>query len=162
MKYGKKEYERSFMVDGEMLKQSATEIKSISDSYLIGTTLRLRKVETKNNVQFKLTQKKEAEPIRKGVKKINTIYLSSFEYEKLNELPAYNIEKKRYIIEINEQRIGLDLIQLGGEQIGIAELEFETELEMNAYKVPFNYIKEVTGDAGYSGFEIAKRYSGNI
>lgn len=89
MKYGKYEYERSFIVSSDLLRQEAKEVKSIVDTYLIGIGLRLRKVQTKIGTQYKLTQKKEAVPSRKGVKMINTIYLSEEGYEELNKLPGY-------------------------------------------------------------------------
>ena len=159
MKYGKQEYERTFIVNKELLNQNIKEVKYLTDTYLIGTSLRLRKVIRKTETQYKLTQKKEEIPARQGVKKITTMYLSSIEYEMLRQLSAYKIEKTRHILVVNQQRIGIDVIQLGKESLYLAEVEFETEEEMIAYVLPIDYEKEVTNDLAYSGFEIARVYS---
>jgi CYTH domain-containing protein len=159
MKYGKYEYERSFLVKSNEPKQHAKEIKHITDTYLIDTNLRLRKVEKGLETQYKLTQKNHEIPARSGVKKINTLYLSSTAYEKLCELPGFKIKKTRYILEIDKKRIGIDLIQMGKEQIYIAEVEFEIESEMKDYSIPFTYIREITNDPEYNGFEIARKYA---
>jgi CYTH domain-containing protein len=159
MKYGKYEYERSFIVNSDVLNLEVKEVKQIADTYLTGIGLRLRKVERKNVTQYKLTQKKEAKPVRTGVKRINTIYLSADEYEELNKLAGYRIEKARHILEVDQRRIGVDLIKLNEEALYLAEVEFETEAKMNAYILPFSYVREVTTDPECSGFEIARRYS---
>ena len=158
MKYGKYEYERTFIVNKELLNQNIEEVKYLTDTYLIGTSLRLRKVVRKTETQYKLTQKKEDVPKRQGVKKITTIYLSNATYEMLRQLAGYEIEKTRHILVINQQRIGIDVVQVGTEQLYLAEVEFETEEEMMAYVLPIHYEKEVTNDPAYSGFEIASVY----
>jgi len=110
MKYGKYEYERSFIVSKDLALRKVSEVKSITDTYLHGIGLRLRKVVV------------------------------------------------NHILNVNKQRIGVDVVRFGAEEICIAEVEFETEAKMNAYILPFNFVKEVTGDTFYSGFSIAKRF----
>ncbi len=158
MKYGKYEYERSFIVSKDLALRKVSEVKSITDTYLHGIGLRLRKVVVNGEPRYKLTQKKEIDPPRVGVKTITTIYLSGGEYEELLCLPGYRVEKVRHILNVNKQRIGVDVVRFGAEEICIAEVEFETEAKMNAYILPFNFVKEVTGDTFYSGFSIAKRF----
>lgn len=140
---------------------SIKEVKYLTDKYLAGTSLRLRKVVKKAEIQYKLTQKKAEIPLRKGVKKITTIYLANTEYEKFLELAGHTIEKTRKVIEVNSIRIAIDEMLYKKEKIYIAEVEFETEIEMNAYLLPINYLKEVTNDPEYSGFELAMKYSKN-
>ncbi len=159
MKYGRYEYERTFIVSGEILKENVKEVKNLTDIYFIDTKLRLRKMEKKGVVKYKLTQKTEVNPAKEGIKSINTLYLTKPEYEKLMNLAGYKIEKKRYIIIRQEKRIGVDEIELEGRKLYLAEIEYETEEEMKESLIPINYEMEVTSDRNYSGIALAKLFS---
>lgn len=98
-------------------------------------------------------------PAKKGTLKINTFYLTKAEFDKINILEGFQIEKERYILIIDQIRIGVDSILLNKKSLFIAEVEFDTELEMNAFLMPISYIQEVTGEQKYSGYEIAKEFS---
>jgi len=159
MKYGKYEYERTYLLDNNCLKDKKIEgIKKIKDKYIKGTKLRLRKVIEKKKTSYKLTQKENLIPTKQGVLKINTLYLSKAEFDKLNILDGFEIEKERHIIAIDKIRIGIDKIRLNTKNIFIGEVEFDTELEMTTFIMPLSIIKEVTGEQKYSGYEIAKAY----
>jgi CYTH domain-containing protein len=108
---------------------------------------------------YKLTQKEKLNPSKHGVLKINTLYLSKIEFDKLNVLTGVEIEKERFIIERNQSVIGIDKVILADGVLIIAEVEFDSEAEMNRFSMPLDTIREVTGEIGYSGFELAKEYS---
>ena len=55
--------------------------------------------------------------------------------------------------------IGIDRIILNKESLLIAEVEFDSALEMNRFSMPLFNIREITGEKKYCGFEIAKENS---
>lgn len=160
MKYGKHEYERNYLLDKHCLNgKIIKEAKEIKDKYISNTRLRLREVISNQKTQCKLTQKEKLTPNRQGVSKINTLYLSKLEFDKLYMLEGIEISKKRHIIEVDDVRIGIDLIKLTDKNLYIAEVEFESELKMNSFTMPLSHIREITGELNYNGYEIAKEYS---
>lgn len=160
MKYGKYEYERTYLLESNFLRDKKIKgIKKIRDKYIKGTRLRLREVIENKETKYKLTQKERLRPAKQGVLKINTLYLTKAEFDKINILEGFEIEKERFMIQIDQIRIGIDRIKLNKKSLFIAEVEFDTELEMNAFSMPLNNIVEITGEQKYSGYEIAKEYS---
>lgn len=160
MKYGKYEYERTYLLESDVLKdKKITNAKKIKDKYINDTRLRLRKVEDNNETKYKLTKKEKLDPPKRGILKINTIYLTKAEFDKLNMFEGREIEKERQILQIAGIRIGVDRIAMNEKTLFIAEIEFETETEMNNFSMPLKYKQEVTGIQKYSGYELAKEYS---
>lgn len=160
MKYGKYEYERTYLLESNyLLNKKIERIKIIRDKYIEGTKLRLREIRENNETKFKLTQKEELKPVKQGVLKINTLYLTKSEFDKMNTLEGVEIEKERHIVQIDRTRIGIDKITFNDKTILIAEIEFDTEFEMNTFSMPLDCIMEITGNHKYNGFEIAKQYS---
>ena len=160
MKYGKYEYERIYLLENNcLIGKNIRVIKKIKDKYIEGTNLRLREVVESNDIKYKLTQKEKLSPTKQGILKINTLYLSKTEFDKLNILEGVEIKKERHIIQIDQLKIGVDKIILDKECLFIAEVEFETELEMNDFSMPISNIMEITGELKYSGYELAKEYS---
>lgn len=160
MKYGKYEYERTFLLDSRFLEEQKIESKKrLTDKYIKDTTLRLRVVKEANKTTYKLTQKRKLSPHKNGVRAINTLYLSKAEFDKMNLLQGYVLEKERHLLLVDNLRIGIDQVTLKEKLICIAEVEFETEEEMNSFSFPFDYLSETTEDESYSGFEMAKVYS---
>lgn len=160
MKYGKYEYERIFLLDNDCLRNKRIEsTKKIKDKYLKDTNLRLREVKENNSIKFKLTKKEKLNPDKKGILKLNTLYLTKSEFDKFYIFDGFEIKKERHMIQVDQIRIGIDNIILSNMSLFIAEVEFETEDKMNTFSMPLSYIKEITGEKQYSGFELAKVYS---
>ena len=160
MKYGKYEYERIYLLQSNCLRGKRVKgIKKIRDKYIKGTKLRLREVVENNETKYKFTRKERLNPSKVGVLKINTLYLTKSEYDRINVLEGFEVEKERQMLQIDQIRIGVDRIMLNNKNLFIAEVEFDTELEMNSFTMPLQIIKEITGDQKYSGYEIAKEYS---
>lgn len=157
MKYGKYEYERSYLVDGAIFENMEVEcVKKINDKYIRDTTLRLRRVEIDGNFTYKLTQKEKLNPSKHGILKINTFYLSETEYDTINQLDGVEINKVRSIYTESQVRMGVDEIELDGQSIHIAEVEFSSELEMQSFELPAPFIREITGENQFNGYELAK------
>ena len=160
MKYGKCEYERTFLLDSRFLEEQKIESKkSLTDKYIGGTSLRLRVVKEANKITYKLTQKSKLAPHKIGVRAINTLYLSKEGFQKMNLLQGYVLKKERNLLLVDDLRIGIDTITLNEKLICIAEVEFESEEKMHKFSFSFDYIKETTEDESYTGLEMAKAYS---
>lgn len=158
MKYGKFEFERSFLLANSCLDDlEVVRSKVILDKYITGTRLRLRKVMEGGVQKFKLTKKEELEPKKVGVLKINTLYLTREEFELQAALAGVEIEKCRHIVRANNYDIGIDEISVGGNIIYLAEVEFATEEEMRGFVFPLSYQMEVTGMLEYNGNELAEK-----
>lgn len=162
LKYRKYEFERIFLMKRNcLLDLDSIDTKEIRDKYIKGTSLRLREVKTNTKTTYKLTQKHKLNPQKIGVLKTNTIYLSKSEFDIMNVLMGFIILKKRYIVLNDQIRFGIDMIKLNNSYLYIAEVEFDSEMEMNSFSMPLEYITEITGKLEYSGYELARKYSDN-
>ncbi|MEL7532569.1 MAG: hypothetical protein AAFN10_14725 [Bacteroidota bacterium] len=157
-KYAQKEWERRFLLRTQAINLAELSFQTITDKYLDGTRLRLRKTQKEEKVQFKLTKKLELSAELEDW--VSTIYLSESEYALFYSLAGKSYEKRRYYREQEaEARIGIDAIRLGAEMIYLAEVEFDSPESMMQYQFPLPFAKEVTNDPFYSGFAIAQRSS---
>lgn len=142
----------------KIIKYTPAWKQAYGDKYLDDTSLRLRHVEGEHGGKYKLTKKENLVPEKKGVCKITTIYLSIVEFELLGELKGVVIEKTRHVFVIGNNNVGVDVIEGGEGALYLAEVEFEAESEMNAFEIPVGYVKEVTGEQRYNGYELAEKY----
>lgn len=127
----------------------------ILDNYILDTNLRLREVDSEDKKVYKLTKKTFLSP---GKERITTIYLSQEEYQLLNKLRAMIVSKIRFITTYNEIIIGIDCYGNEEDELWVAEVEFETEEQMDAFVMPIPYQTEVTGKDEFSGFALATRF----
>ena len=156
-KYARIENERRFLLpplDEELLKMNLPK-RVILDNYILDTSLRLREVDSEGQKVYKLTKKTSLSP---GREQITTIYLSQEEYQLLNKLRAIIVSKIRLIATYNEIMIGIDCYGNEEDELLVAEIEFETEEQMNVFVMPIPYQMEVTGKDEFSGFALANRF----
>lgn len=156
-KYARIENERRFLLppmDGELMDMNLPR-RFILDNYITGTNLRLREVDDEGKKLYKLTKKTSLSP---GREVITTIYLSQDEYQLLGKLPAVLVSKVRFLMAYNELTIGIDSYANEDDELLLAEVEFETEEQMNAFEMPIPYQTEVTGKDEFSGFALANRF----
>jgi CYTH domain-containing protein len=151
MKYARYEYERRFLLSAVPPGQPARTVR-IHDRYISSTRVRLRRmdqVEPFDQPVFKLTQKVPADDGGPGA--ITTIYLSEAEYEVFAAIPATPLTKIRQSLP----PYGIDVFE--GELAGLilAEIEFETEADYEAFKVPDFAVAEVTADRRFTGGQLA-------
>jgi CYTH domain-containing protein len=52
----------------------------------------------------------------------------------------------------------LDRYTNSSEELWIAEIEFITQEEMDNFQMPLIYLREVTTNPEFNGFELAKRF----
>lgn len=155
-KYALIERERKFVISPDHVNISGLPYKHITDHYILNTAIRFRLVKDDNGTTYKLTKKVSLNTI--GEQQITTIYLSREEYLLLNNFECVAVEKTRYLIAAGHLIIGLDKYTNLSEELWIAEIEFNTQEEMNNFQMPLTYLREVTASAEFNGFELAKRF----
>jgi CYTH domain-containing protein len=154
-KYARYELERRFLVR-ELLDELG-EGQRTTDRYVLGTRLRLRLQETVTGERFyKLSKKEIVEPPDCARMTITTIYLSEAEYEALAGLPALELAKTRYRLELDGRTWAIDVFNDG---LVLAEVPFETLEELRApLELPDWIEREVSDDERFSGGALAARY----
>lgn len=155
IKYAHIERERRYLLPVNSILPNPVKQLKILDNYLVGSTLRVRRVdEDGKSVVFKLGQK-----IRIGREipvKIahTTMYLTEGEYEILSALPAKSLSKRRLIYSLGTSQFALD--EFDGELLGLALAEIDLgEGGFSHNALPFENFQEVTGDDRFSGGGLA-------
>ena len=153
-KYARVERERRFLLAEPPPASAVTASRRITDRYLPGTRLRLRRVEDTGSgaSEFKLTQKVPAS--RPGYVQglITNTYLSAAEYDLLAGLPAQVLSKTRLSIP----PAGIDIFDPPLHGLVLAEAEFTTDEEALAFVPPEATIAEVTDDARFTGGNLVR------
>lgn len=153
-KYARVERERRFLLAGPPAPSSVTVTRVITDRYLTGTRLRLRRAELSDGgCELKLTQKVPV-PRSSGVEGsqglqglITNTYLSPTEYDLLASLPAVVLSKTRSSVP----PLGIDVFDGTLRGLVLAEAEFATDDEARAFVPPPECVAEVTDDARFTG-----------
>lgn len=153
-KYARVERERRYLLRDlpEGLTRADPHVQ-ITDNYLTGTRLRLRKVREPqtNKWTVKLTQKFAPDPRDFSRTIITNIYLSALEVEALAISDANEIRKNRYPFEFAGRRFAVDMFL--GELFGLvmAEVSFETATELDNFVPPPFAIADVTNVELFTG-----------
>jgi CYTH domain-containing protein len=158
-KYARTERERKFLLRElpEPLTRASKHVQ-IWDNYITHTRLRLRKIrvpETKERI-WKLTQKfaPDREDFSRTV--ITNIYLSPAEYEVLSVFEGNEIRKNRYPFEHEGRAYGIDVFLGGLWGLILAETQFETDEEMDAFTPPPFVVADVTNDEAFTGAKLVE------
>ena len=153
-KYARLERERRYLLQDlpEGLTRASPHVQ-ITDNYLTGTRLRLRKVRDPqtNKWTVKLTQKfaPDAGDFSRTI--ITNIYLNALEAETLAVFAANEIRKNRYPFEFAGRKFSVDMFL--GDLFGLvlAEVSFETDEELDTFSRPSFAIADVTGNELFTG-----------
>ena len=153
-KYARVERERRYLLQDlpERMSRASPHVQ-ITDNYLTGTRLRLRKVRDPqtNKWTVKLTQKfaYDAGDFSRTI--ITNIYLNALEAETLAVFAANEIRKNRYPFEFEGRRFAVDMFL--GDLFGLvlAEVSFETDEELDNFPRPPFAIADVTGMELFTG-----------
>lgn len=152
MKYARIERERRFLL-ATLPTGISGEFKLITDLYIDGTRLRLRRVETHAGcvVSLKFTQKYIPAKSVEGHTITTNFYINEREFACLQELGGHTIRKQRFkhVLGIFDGAIDVFLDELHG--LVLAEMEFDDDKSMSAMPVPEFAIAEVTNDPFYTG-----------
>jgi len=158
-KYARVERERRYLLQD--LPEGLTRADhhfQITDNYLTGTRLRLRKVRDPktNKWVVKFTQKFAANPEDLSRTIITNTYLNATEAETLSIFEANEIRKNRYPFEFEGRKFSVDMFL--GDLFGLvlAEVSFETDEEMEGFAKPPFAIAEVTNNELFSGGKLSE------
>ena len=157
-KYTRIERERRFLLRAlppELKLQD--EHAQITDNYITGTRLRLRKsrwVKT-NEWTLKLTQKHAPAPPDFTHTLITSIFLNEYEYEVLSIFEGNELRKNRYPYEHAGRRYSVDVFLGALYGLILAETDFEDDAEMATFPLPSFAARDVSEDELFTGGRLA-------
>lgn len=158
-KYARVERERRYLLQDlpEGLTRADPHLQ-ITDNYISGTRLRIRKVRDprSNKWTVKFTQKFVPNPADFSRTIITNIYLNALEAETLAMFDANEIRKNRYPFEFEGRRFSVDMFL--GDLFGLvlAEVSFETDVELDSFAKPAFAMAEVTSSKLFTGGELCQ------
>src|SRR5713101_7970982 len=158
-KYARVERERRYLLQDlpEGLNRAADHLQ-ITDNYITGTRLRIRKVRDprSNKWTVKFTQKFAPNPGDFSRTIITNIYLNATEAETLAIFEANEIRKNRYRFEFEGRQFSIDMFL--GDVFGLvlAEVGFETDDELDSFPKPPFALAEVTNNEIFTGGKLSE------
>src|SRR5205807_10248863 len=130
----------------------------ITDNYITGTRLRIRKVRDPqtNKWVVKFTQKFAPNPADFSRTIITNTYLNAIEAETLSVFEANEIRKNRYKFEFEGRTFSIDMFI--GDLFGLvlAETGFESDEEIDNVPVPSFALADVTNNALFTGGRLSE------
>src|SRR5207237_5180151 len=130
----------------------------ITDNYITGTRLRIRKVRDPgtNKWVVKFTQKFAPNPTDLSRTIITNIYLNAIEAETLVIFEANEIRKNRYHFEFEGRQFSVDMFL--GDLFGLvlAEVGFESDAELEEFSQPPFAIADVTNNEIFTGGRLSE------
>jgi len=153
-KYARIERERRYLLRDlpEGMSRSDPHVQ-ITDNYITGSRLRLRKVRDPrtNKWTVKFTQKYAPDPNDLSRTIITNTYLNATEAEILSVFNANEIRKNRYLFEFAGRKFSVDMFL--GDLFGLvlAEVSFETDEELDNFPTPPFALADVTNEPLFSG-----------
>ena len=153
-KYARTERERKFLLKElpEPLTRASEHVQ-IWDNYITNTRLRLRRIRVPKTKEYvwKLTQKFAPRAGDFSRTTITNLYLSAAEYEVLSVFEGNEIRKNRYPFEHDGRRYSIDVFLGALWGLILAETDFETDEEMDAFQPPAFAHTDVTRDELFTG-----------
>jgi len=155
--YARIERERKFLLNRlpEELTPASPHVQ-ITDNYITGTRLRLRKVREPrtNKWTLKFTQKFAPNPRDLSRTVITNVYLNAAEYNTLAVFEANEIRKNRYPFDHEGRRYSIDVFI--GDLLGliVAEISFDSDQEMDNFAAPPFALAEVTNNEMFIGAKL--------
>lgn len=163
--YARVERERRFLLERLPDHVDADEFERLVDGFVEGAYLRLRRVERPDGTEVvtKLGQKivdPEA-PDDPRRRQMTTIYLAPGQAEPLWSVVGLRATKRRYTVVESGRTFAIDVWEEPAAAAGtiLAEVECDTDAELDAVEPPSWAAREVTHDAAYSSVALARRGS---
>lgn len=153
-KYARIERERRYLMRDlpEGMSRADPHVQ-ITDNYITGSRLRLRKVRDPrtNKWTVKFTQKFAPDPKDLSRTIITNTYLNALEAEILSIFNSNEIRKNRYKFEFEGREFAVDMFL--GDLFGLvlAEVGFETDEELDNFAKPPFALADVTNEVLFSG-----------
>ena len=157
-KYARIERERRYLLQDlpEGLNRADRHLQ-ITDNYITGTRLRIRKVRDPktNKWVVKFTQKFAPNPEDLSRTVITNIYLNAIEAETLAIFEANEIRKNRYAFKFDGRKFSVDMFL--GDLFGLvlAEISFDTDEELQGFPRPPFALADVTNNEVFTGGALA-------
>ena len=158
-KYARIERERRYLLPDlpEGLSRADHHLQ-ITDNYITGTRLRIRKVRNPqtNKWVVKFTQKFAPNENDLSRTMITNLYLNATEAETLSIFEANEIRKNRYYFDFEARRYSIDMFI--GDLFGLvlAETSFETDEELENFQMPPFALADVTNNEIFSGGKLSE------
>ena len=159
-KYARVERERRYLLRDlpEGITRADPHLQ-ITDNYMTGSRLRLRKVREprSNKWTAKLTQKFAPDPNDLSRTIITNTYLNALEAETLSTLFNSNeIRKNRYHFEFEGRKFAADMFL--GDLFGLvlAEVSFETDEELDNFQMPLFAVADITNEPLFTGGKLCE------
>jgi CYTH domain-containing protein len=158
-KYARIELERRYLLRDLPAGLSRADFHlQITDNYITGTRLRLRKVRNpKTNLwTVKFTQKFAPDTNDLSRTVITNTYLNAAEAEALAIFEANEIRKNRYPFEFEGRKFSVDMFL--GDLFGLvlAEVSFDNEDELNTFAMPPFALSDVTNNELFTGGRLSQ------
>ena len=158
-KYARLERERRYLLQDlpEGLTRASPHVQ-ITDNYITGTHLRLRKVRDPltNKWTVKFTQKFAINSKDLSRTLITNTYLNAQEAEILSVFEANEIRKNRYSFEYEGRKFGIDMFLGGLFGLVLAEVSFDTDEVLESFSKPQFALVEVTNNELFSGGKLCE------
>ena len=158
-KYARVERERRYLLQDlpDGLTRADHHLQ-ITDNYITGTRLRIRKVRDPRTNKWivKFTQKFAPNPEDLSRTIITNIYLNATEADTLAVFEANEIRKNRYPFEFAGHRFSIDMFL--GDLFGLvlAEASFDTDQELDGFPKPPFALADVTNIEIFSGGKLSE------
>jgi CYTH domain-containing protein len=158
-KYARVERERRYLLQDlpEGLTRADPHLQ-ITDNYITGTRLRIRKIRDPrtNKWTVKFTQKFAPNPADFSRTIITNIYLNALEADTFAMFDANEIRKNRYSFEFEGRKFSVDMFL--GDLFGLvlAEVSFETDEELDSFPKPAFAVAEVTNNELFTGGKLCE------
>ena len=164
-RYSRVERERRYLLQDlpEGLTRADPHVQ-ITDNYITGTRLRIRKVRDPrtNKWVVKFTQKFAPNPADYSRTIITNTYLNALEAEVLSMFDANEIRKNRYKFQYEGREFAVDMFL--GDLFGLvlAEVSFESDDELDNFPKPAFAIADVTNHELFTGGRLSQLTFENI
>ena len=158
-KYARVERERRYLLRDlpEGLTRADPHLQ-ITDNYITGSRLRIRKVRDPrtNKWTVKFTQKFAPDPNDLSHTIITNTYLNALEAEVLSVFNSNEIRKNRYSFEFEERKFAIDMFL--GDLFGLvlAEVSFDNDEELDSFPKPPFALADVTNEPLFSGGKLCE------
>lgn len=158
-RYARVERERRYLLQDlpEGMTRADPHVQ-ITDNYITGTRLRLRKVRDPRTNKWivKFTQKFAPNPADLSRTIITNTYLNALEAETLAMFDANEIRKNRYKFKYEGREFSIDMFI--GDLLGLvlAEVGFESDDELDNFAMPSFAIADVTNHELFTGGRLSQ------
>jgi len=158
-KYARVERERRYLLRDlpEGITRADPHLQ-ITDNYITGSRLRIRKVRDPrtNKWTVKFTQKFAPDPNDLSRTIITNTYLNALEAEILSVFNSNEIRKNRYPFEFEGRKFGIDMFL--GDLFGLvlAETSFDSDEELDNFLPPPFALADVTNEPLFSGGRLSE------